>query len=558
MQTFMVAKQSFTVQGTQNGAAFSVVSRFFRNGLAQIRLLSRHALLGMLALVAALGIVSAANAGQVSVAWDAVSGATGYKLYYGTASGSYSSNVDAKTATSYTVANLTDGTRYYFAAQAYNSTTTSGYSGEINTVVGYAAPVANFTATPVSGTAPVTVSFTDTSTGSVTAWSWNFGNGSTSTSTNPSTTYSTVGTYSVTLTVTGSGGSNTATKTGYITVSAPTSSSGTGGSTSVKSGLVAAYGFEELSGTQVIDASGYGNHGTISGATRVTTTQFGNVLRFNGSSNWVTINDSASLDLASGMTIEAWVYPTAISGWRTVTMKEQTSSASYWLYANDDTSRPANVVNVGGTVWQLSAGSQLPINTWSHLASTYDGATQKLYLNGVLAGSRAQTGAIALSSGALRIGGNSVWGEYFAGYIDELRVYNRALTQAEISSDFTTAVVGLVVSTSADRSNSVPLNGAPISGNVYVSYKLISPTATAKPAKQVKFWLDDPNPNSPTGSAKLTDSSSPFDFAGTASNGTANAFSTNGLAKGVHIITAQVTLSDGTVLPYIKGTFTIQ
>ena len=179
----------------------------------------------LLLLVAALSIVSAnAMAGQVSLAWNSVSGATGYRLYYGTSSGNYASNVDAKTSTSYTVAGLTDGTRYYFAVRAYNATTTSGYSTEINTVVGTAtAPVANFSATPTTGTAPVTVSFTDTSTGTVTAREWTFGNGSTSTAQNPSYTYSAAGTYTVSLKVTGSAGSNTATKTGYVTVSAPPS-----------------------------------------------------------------------------------------------------------------------------------------------------------------------------------------------------------------------------------------------------------------------------------------------------------------------------------------------
>jgi hypothetical protein len=192
------------------------------------------------------------------------------------------------------------------------------------------------------------------------------------------------------------------------------------------------------------------------------------------------------------------------------------------------------------------------------LAATYDGATQKLYVNGALVGNRSQTGAITLSNGALRIGGNSVWGEYFTGYIDEVRVYNRALTQAEIAEDSRMAVVGLAVSTSSNRSNSVPLNGLAVSGNVYVSYGLISPTAATKPVTQVQFWLDDPNPSSPTGSPVMTKRGSPFDFAGTRVDGTANPFSTAGLSKGIHTITARVTLSDGTALPFIKGTFTVQ
>ena len=518
----------------------------------------RRLLIQVLSLFLALAAFSGSSmAGQVKLAWDVVTAATGYKIYYGQSSRNYSATIDVRNVTSYTVTGLTDGVRYYFAVSDYNTTATSGYSNEVNAVVSAStgAPVAAFTATPTSGSAPVAVSFTDTSSGSVTAWAWNFGDGGTSTVQNPSHTYTSAGTYTVTLTVSGSGSSNTSTRTNLITVSTPTSGGGTG--TGVVNGLVAAYGFEELSGTQVIDRSGYVNHGTISGATRITTTQFGKALSFSGTNNWVTINDSASLDLTTGMTLEAWVYPTSLNGWKTMLMKEQTGFASYWLYANDDAGRPSNVVNVGGTVRQLSAGSHLPTNTWTHLAATYDGSTQKLYVNGVLVGSRSQTGAIALSSGALRIGGNSVWGEYFTGYIDEVRIYNRALSQAEIASDSKIAVVGLVVSTSANRSNPVPLSGGSVSGNIYVYYALISPTAATNPAKQVKFWLDDPTPSSPTGAPRLTDYSSPFDFAGTNSDGTARAFSTTGLSTGFHTITAQVTLSDGTVLPYITGTFKI-
>jgi PKD repeat protein/beta-lactamase superfamily II metal-dependent hydrolase len=80
---------------------------------------------------------------------------------------------------------------------------------------------ANFTGSPTSGTAPLTVSFTDQST-SATSWSWNFGDGGTSTSQNPSHTYTTAGTYTVSLTATNAYGSDTETKTNYITVGAVT------------------------------------------------------------------------------------------------------------------------------------------------------------------------------------------------------------------------------------------------------------------------------------------------------------------------------------------------
>src|SRR5207244_3790164 len=78
-------------------------------------------------------------------------------------------------------------------------------------------------------------------------------------------------------------------------------------------GLVAAYGFNEGSGTVVNDASGTGNNGTINGATWTTSGKYGNALTFNGTNARVTINNAASLQLTSGMTLEAWVYPTTVS-----------------------------------------------------------------------------------------------------------------------------------------------------------------------------------------------------------------------------------------------------
>ncbi len=80
------------------------------------------------------------------------------------------------------------------------------------------APVANFSATPTSGRAPLTVAFTDTSTGGATQWAWQFGDGGSSTTRHPSYTYRAPGSYTVRLTVTGAGGSHTLTKTGFITV----------------------------------------------------------------------------------------------------------------------------------------------------------------------------------------------------------------------------------------------------------------------------------------------------------------------------------------------------
>ena len=95
-----------------------------------------------------------------------------------------------------------------------NATTMTGYI-----VVGSTAPVAAFIANrPTSGTAPLTVQFTDQSTGSPTSWEWSFGDGSTSSLQNPSETYQNAGTYTVTLTSSNSEGSSTNTASQTITV----------------------------------------------------------------------------------------------------------------------------------------------------------------------------------------------------------------------------------------------------------------------------------------------------------------------------------------------------
>ena len=153
--------------------------------------------------------------------------------------------------------------------------------------------------------------------------------------------------------------------------------------------------------------------------------------------------DANSLDLTSGMTLEAWVRPTAIgTGWRTVMLKEQPGDLIYALYAGDGTGRAATHMFTTADRG-VSGTTATPLNAWTHLAATYDGTTQRLYVDGVQAASRAVTGAVRVSTGALRIGGNNVWtNEWFAGLIDELRVYNRALTATEIQADMTRPVTG--------------------------------------------------------------------------------------------------------------------
>ena len=82
----------------------------------------------------------------------------------------------------------------------------------------------------------------------------------------------------------------------------------------------------------------------------------------------------------------------------------------------------------------------MPPATWHHLAATYDRTNLRIYLDGVQVGTRALTGSIGVSANPLRIGGNAIWGENFAGLIDDVRVFNRALTPAELTTIMNTAL----------------------------------------------------------------------------------------------------------------------
>ncbi|MET0600508.1 MAG: LamG domain-containing protein [Baekduia sp.] len=214
------------------------------------------------------------------------------------------------------------------------------------------------------------------------------------------------------------------------------------------SGLVAAFGFDERSGKSVLDSSGGGLNGVRRGTTRVANGRFGRALSFDGAGDRVTVPDSARLRLSAGLTLEAWVRPTSATGQRLVLLKGNRKGLTYGLYASDLGRVPSGAVRTAGPATAASrtlharAKARLPLGRWSNVAVTFSGNRVRIYVNGIWISSRTAPGALVRSAGALRIGGGLSDATSFRGRIDEVRVYDRALTGAQIQSDSKSPVSG--------------------------------------------------------------------------------------------------------------------
>jgi len=212
-------------------------------------------------------------------------------------------------------------------------------------------------------------------------------------------------------------------------------------------GLVGGFSFNEGAGTIIADASGAGNTGTIVGATWTTAGKFGNALSFNGTNSYVELSKTDAYDSLTQGTIEAWV---KWSG---------TGYASWFSADSGNCLHPFEIAVDNGKfeVWAGPSGCGATLNAyvsipnptaWHHLAYVVSSSGNKFYIDGVqqtatyVTGSAASTFFFASAAGSVtrynigRSVNNN--GETFNGVIDEVRIYNRALTPTEIQNDMNT------------------------------------------------------------------------------------------------------------------------
>jgi len=196
--------------------------------------------------------------------------------------------------------------------------------------------------------------------------------------------------------------------------------------------LIGWWKLDEESGTIAGDSSGYGNDGTVVGGAPWVSGYIDSALDLDGDDDYVDCGYDPIFDTANEMTVAAWVTIRSIpTAWACVIAKGEYS----WRISNENTETR---FHFGITIWSASNPSipgdtAVGLDEWHHVAGTYDGANINVYLDGSLDGTVATTSPIGVNAANVLIGENpEAAGRNWDGLIDDVRIYNRALSQAEI------------------------------------------------------------------------------------------------------------------------------
>lgn len=216
----------------------------------------------------------------------------------------------------------------------------------------------------------------------------------------------------------------------------------------VTAGLVGYWKLDEGNGTHANNSSGNNHVGTLNNAPSWTAGKSGTALSFHGGNTSVTIGNNV-LTTSASFTVAAWVQLADVNTWHTAVSQDGSNVSGFFLQytapgaggqfafsliSSDSASSP--------TVRATSKFQPLP-NTWYHIAGVYDAGSKqsRLYVNGALQNT-ASVPAAWNATGTTAIGRalfNASQVDFWSGLIDDVRVYNRALSDQEISSVYSVA-----------------------------------------------------------------------------------------------------------------------
>ncbi|GIV98404.1 MAG: hypothetical protein KatS3mg057_3061 [Herpetosiphonaceae bacterium] len=206
----------------------------------------------------------------------------------------------------------------------------------------------------------------------------------------------------------------------------------------INNGLVGYWKLDEGAGSNTADSSGYGNTGTLSSPSWTTVVppavSYTNpaALDFDGSDDSVTIADESSFDLQGQITIAAWIKVDSFNkNWQAIITK---GDSAWRLHRYNDRDTVAFGTS-GLSNTDLESSSSINDGQWHHIAAVYDGSRKSIYIDGALDASVAASGSIATNDWPVLIGENAeMSGRHFDGQIDDVRIYNRALSEEEIAN----------------------------------------------------------------------------------------------------------------------------
>lgn len=238
----------------------------------------------------------------------------------------------------------------------------------------------------------------------------------------------------------------------------------TGLSNTVKAaaGVAASYSMNEGAGTSITDTSGNGITGTLTNGPTWVAGKYSNAVKFDGSNDYINLGNPAVLQMTGSMTVSAWIYATANPTDDGQIVAKSDESSGWQLKTSPDTGVHTFGIKAGGA--QRYSATVRQLNTWYYVTGVYNATAKTLdiYVNGVL-NNGVLIGTIPASQTNASVNvniGRRTNGYYFQGTIDDVRIYNRALTVAEIQSDMTT-----------------PVGGSPIPDSVAPTVSLISPVS---------------------------------------------------------------------------------
>ncbi len=206
----------------------------------------------------------------------------------------------------------------------------------------------------------------------------------------------------------------------------------------IPNGLLAAYTFSEGTGTAATDASGNANHGTLTNGPLWTAGKYDNALNFDGQNDYVQVPDSPSLNPTNQLSLTAWLFDPQPTGGMVIS--KGIHGDQYYIRTVGSNIR----FSING-VDQIERPFTATLG-WHHVAGTYDGAALRIYYDGVQLGTSAPaTAAIQPKQQPLLIGirfeASGTLLNPFVGTIDEVRIYDHGLSQAEIFSDMNSILV---------------------------------------------------------------------------------------------------------------------